>query len=46
LNINIEDNKKVNTSSFTFTGRVDIGCEVYVNGNKVNVDANGNLAQL
>jgi len=44
LNVNIEDNKKVNTSSFTFTGKVDIGCEVYVNGNKVNVDANGNFS--
>ena len=34
----------MNTSSFTFTGKVDIGCEVYVNGNKVNVDANGNFS--
>ena len=44
MNVNIEDNKKVNTSSFTFTGKVDIGFEVYVNGNKVNVDANGNFS--
>jgi len=41
--INITDNQKVSSSSFTFTGKVDIGSKVFVNGNEVSVDSNGNF---
>ncbi len=43
LVINITNNQKVTNSKFTFTGKVDVGSEVYVNGNKVDVDSNGNF---
>jgi len=41
--INITDNQKVSSSSFTFTGKVDIGSKVFVNGYEVSVDSNGNF---
>ncbi|HOC52448.1 MAG TPA: stalk domain-containing protein [Caldisericia bacterium] len=41
--INITDNQKVSSSSFTFTGKVDIGSKVFVNGNEVSCDSNGNF---
>ena len=41
--VNITDNQKVNSSSFTFTGKVDAGSTVLVNGKSATVDSNGNF---
>jgi len=41
--VNIPDNRKVTSSQFSFTGKVDQGATVWVNGKQVAVDSAGNF---
>lgn len=44
--VNIPDNAKATSSQYTFTGKVDPGSTVTVNGKPVNVDASGNFTAV
>lgn len=44
--VNIPDNAKATSSQYTFTGKVDPGSTVTVNGKQVNVDASGNFTAV
>jgi len=44
--VNITDNQKVTNSSFTFSGKVDVGSIVTVNGKQVSVDSSGNFTAV
>jgi hypothetical protein len=41
--VNIPDNAKATSSQYTFTGKVDPGSTVTVNGKQVSVDSSGNF---
>lgn len=44
--VNIPDNAKATSSQYTFTGKVDPGSTVTVNGKQVNVDVSGNFTAV
>jgi len=44
--VNIPDNAKATSSQYTFTGKVDPGSTVTVNGKQVSVDASGNFTAV
>jgi len=44
--VNIPDNAKATSSQYTFTGKVEPGSTVVVNGKPVNVDASGNFTAV